>query len=145
MMVDIHSELTNSFTHVLPTTCYPRKSINNIPHRIALRIRQICGSDEKLKHWSEESKNYLLARDYHPGLVDKQFQNVEITSKHNARKKSTKGEEVSMVKLITAFNPALPSIEGVIEKHNYYLHSDDVLEKVFPNNTFSVSYKRNKT
>ena len=30
--VDVHSESTNSFTYVLPTTCYPRKSINNIPH-----------------------------------------------------------------------------------------------------------------
>ena len=86
----------------------------------------------------------MLARDYHPGLVDKQFQNVEMTSKDNARKKSTKREEVSMVKLITTFNPALPSIEDVIEKHIHYLHSDEVLEKVFPNNTFSVIYKRNK-
>ena len=28
--VDIHSKPTNIFTYVLPTTCYPRKSINNI-------------------------------------------------------------------------------------------------------------------
>ena len=34
--VDVHSKPTNSFTYVLPTTCYPRKSINNIPHGIAL-------------------------------------------------------------------------------------------------------------
>ena len=34
--VDVHSKPTNSFMYVLPTTCYPRKSINNIPHGIAL-------------------------------------------------------------------------------------------------------------
>ena len=49
--------------------CLPRKSINNIPHGIALRLRLICDSDEKFKHRSEEYKNYLIARDYHPGLV----------------------------------------------------------------------------
>ena len=34
IVVDIHSKLTNSFTYALPITCYPRKSINNIPHGI---------------------------------------------------------------------------------------------------------------
>ena len=34
--VDVHSKPTNSSTYVFPTTCYPRKSINNIPHGTAL-------------------------------------------------------------------------------------------------------------
>ena len=42
--VYVHSKPTNSFTYVLPTTCYPRKSRNNIPHVIALRLRRICDS-----------------------------------------------------------------------------------------------------
>ena len=33
IMVDVHSKPTNSFTYILPTTCYPRKSINSIPHK----------------------------------------------------------------------------------------------------------------
>ena len=53
-MVDVHSKSTNSFTYVLPTTCCPRKNINNIPHGIALRRRRICDLDEKLRHQSEE-------------------------------------------------------------------------------------------
>ena len=142
--VDVHSKPTNSFTYVLPTTCYPRKSINNIPHGIALRLRRICDSDEKFKQRSEEYKNYLIARDYHPGLVDKQFRKVEMTSRHNARKKNTKRKEVSKVKFITTFNPAIPSIEGLIRKHIHYLHADEVLKKAFPSNKFSVIYKRNK-
>ena len=54
IMVDVHSKSTNSFTYVLPTTCCPRKSINNIPHGTALRRRRICDLDEKLRHQSEE-------------------------------------------------------------------------------------------
>ena len=71
--MDVHSKPNNSFTYVLPTTCYSRKSINKIPHGIALTLRRICDSDKKFKHHSEEYKNYLIARDYHPRLVDKQF------------------------------------------------------------------------
>ena len=47
MTVDVHSKPTNSFKYVLPTTCYPGKGINNIPHGIALRLRRIWHSDEK--------------------------------------------------------------------------------------------------
>ena len=86
----------------------------------------------------------MQKRDYHPELVDKQFQNVERTSRHNARKRNTKRIEVSKVKFITTFNPDLPSIEGLIKKHIRYLYSDEVLKKVFPNKKFSVIYKRNK-
>ena len=117
---------------------------NYIPHSIALRLRLICDADEKFKHRSEEYKNYLIARDYHPGLVDKQFQKVEMTSRHNARKKNTKRKDVSKVKFITTFNPALPSIEGLARKHIDYVHSNEVLKKAFPNHKFSVIYKRNK-
>ena len=51
---------------------------------------------------------------------------------------------MSKVKFITFSNLVLPSIEGLTRKHIHPLHSDEVLKKIFPNNTFSVIYKRNK-
>ena len=105
--MDVHSKPTDSFTYVLAATCYPRKSINNIPHGIALLLRRICDSDGKFKHRSEEYKNYLTARDYHPELVDKQSQKVETTSRYDIRKKNTKRKGVSKSKFITIFNLAL--------------------------------------
>ena len=56
----------------------------------ALRLRRICDSDEIFKHRSEEYKNYLIVRAYHPGLVNKQFQKVEMTSRHNVERKIQK-------------------------------------------------------
>ena len=89
-------------------------------------------------------KKHLITRDYHRGLVDKQFQKVEITSRHNARKKNTKRKEMKKVRFITIFNVSLPSIDSIIRKHIHYLHLDKALKKVFPNNTFSVIYKYSK-
>ena len=57
IVVDVHFKSTNSFTHVLSTACYTRKSINKITHSIALRLRRICDPDEKFKHQSKEYKN----------------------------------------------------------------------------------------
>ena len=101
---------------------------------------RICDSDEKFKHRSEEYKNYLLSKDDHQELIDKQFQKDEMASTHNARKKNTKRKEVSKVKFITTFNPALPSIDGLIIKYIHYLHCHKVLKEIFPNNDFSVIY-----
>ena len=86
----------------------------------------------------------MIARDYHPRLVDKKFNKVERKSRHNARKRNTKRKGMSKVKFITIFNPALPSIEGLIKKDIHYLHSDEILKKVSPKKMFSVIYKRKK-
>ena len=36
---DVIAKTTNSFTHVLRYSCYPKKNLNNIPHGSALRLR----------------------------------------------------------------------------------------------------------
>ena len=70
--VDVYAKPTNSFTYVLPSTCYPKRNINNIPKSIVLRLRLICDSDEKFDIRSDEYQNYLIARDYIISLVKKQ-------------------------------------------------------------------------
>ena len=67
--VDVFSKLTNSFTYVLPCTCYPNRKIKNVTEGIALRLRRICDSDEKYDQRSEEYQMYLKARDYQPVSV----------------------------------------------------------------------------
>ena len=49
LSVDVFAKPTNSFTCVNPSTCYPCKSINNIPRGITLRLRRICDTDEKFE------------------------------------------------------------------------------------------------
>ena len=55
--VDVYAKPTNSFTYILPSTCYPKKSINKVPKEIALRLRRICDSDEKVDIRSSEYQN----------------------------------------------------------------------------------------
>ena len=104
------------------------KNINNVPHDIAQRLNNHSG----------EYKNYLISTDYNSGLV--KFEKVEMMPRDNARRKNTKSNKLSKVKFITTFNPTLPSIESLIKKH--ILDSGEVLEIFFPNNKFSLNYKR---
>ena len=79
--VDVFSKPTNSFTYVLPSTCYPNRNIKNVPKGIALRLRRICDSDEKYDERSEEYQKYLIARDYQPGSVKRQLEEVKKLSR----------------------------------------------------------------
>ena len=69
--VDVYAKSTNSFTYVLPSTCFPQKSINKVLKGIPLRLRRIYDSDEKFDIRRSKYQNYLIARDYNPTLVKK--------------------------------------------------------------------------
>ena len=56
---------------------------------------------------ADEYKNYLLARDYKPSLVDEQFKKISQISR----------EDVSKIKFVTKYNLVLPKIDGIIKKH----------------------------
>ena len=75
-LLKVFSKPTNSFTYVLPSTCYPSNNINNVPGGIALRLKRICDSDEKFIVRSNEHKNCLIAREYKHKVAEKPFTEV---------------------------------------------------------------------
>ena len=46
--------------------------------------------------------------------------------------------------LITKYNPLLPNLKTIIRKHLPILYSNQQMLDIFPHNTISVTYKRNK-
>ena len=144
LSVDICCKPTNSFTYVLPSTCYPIKNINKVPQGIASRLRRICDTAEKYESCTDEYKKYLLVRDYKPSLVDEQFRKISKISREDARNSKPKTNQVIKIKSVTKYNPRLPKIDGIIKKHISILHSDDALKIVFPKDYFSAIYKRNR-
>ena len=48
---------TDSFTYVVPSTCFRKNNIENIPKDVALRLRRICDSGEKFEKHSAEYQN----------------------------------------------------------------------------------------
>ena len=66
---------------------------------------------------SNESQNYLIARNYCPSLVVKQFQKAPQISRDNERKSRSKVLGTDSVKFITSYNPVLANINSVIKKY----------------------------
>ena len=142
--VDVFAKPTNSFTYVLPSTCYPKKNIDNVPKGIALRLRRICDSDEKFDIRSFEYQNYLIARNYNPRLVRRQFHSVKNLSRNEARKVKTKSKK-NTFNLVTVYNPNINNLQSVIKKHLSILYSDPDMKNVFPEGSINVTYKRGKS
>ena len=122
--VDVFSKATNSFTYVLPNTCFPKSNIENIRKAVALRLRRICDSENKFEKRSKEYQNYyFIARDYKARKVRKQFSDNRSISREEAGQ---------------------PNIKIIIKKHLPVLHSNQNMLKIFPSNTINVTYKRGK-
>ena len=60
IFVDVFAKDTNSFTYVLPSTCFSKNNIESIPKGVALHLRRICDFDEKVEKPSREYQNYSL-------------------------------------------------------------------------------------
>ena len=116
--VDVFSKATNSFTYVLPNTCFPKSNIENIPKGVALCLRRICDSDNKFEKRNKEYQNYFIARDYKPRKVRKQFSDIRNISREEARQPETHNERFSTsCNFIMQYNPLLPNIKTIIKKH----------------------------
>ena len=64
---------------------YRSNNINNAPRGIALRLKCICDKDQKLNFHSNEYKNYLIARNYKPKVVEKHFSEISKLSRAEAK------------------------------------------------------------
>ena len=142
--VDVFAKSTNSFSYTTPNTCYPESNICNILRGIALRLRRICDDDETFKKRSSEYQNYLIARDHKPSIVKKQFSEIKNKRRFEARKKQTKEDKVSDLKLITTYNPALLNIHNIIQKNLSILHTDENMKKVCPSTSIKTLHRREK-
>ena len=56
---DILSKATKCLTYILPSTCFSKTNIENIPKGVALRLRRICDSDSKFEKRSAEYQKLL--------------------------------------------------------------------------------------
>ena len=110
-------------------------------------MRRICDNDEKFNSRSIEYKNYLIARDYKPSIVNKHFAHVLTLSREQARQKPTnrKSQVSKNVKLIMKYNPRFPDLNSLLKKHMPLLYTNPTLKTIFPQGCINSVFKRNQS
>ena len=77
--------------------------------------------------------------------MKKQFSDIKKLTREEARKpKLPKTTFSTSWNLITQYNPLLPNLKTIIRKHLPILYSNQQMLGIFPHNTISVTYKKNK-
>ena len=93
---------------------------------------------------SLEYQNHLIAREQKPYTVKRQFSEVRNKTRAGARTKQEIQDNVSDVKFIAIYNPVLPNINKIIQNYLSILHTDEDMKKLFPRNSLTTIYRREK-
>ena len=140
---DVLATPTNGFAYLLPSISYHKKNINNVSKSIPLRLGSICDADEKFDTRSSEYQNYLIARDYKPTFVKRQFHDIKNISRREPRQVKSNLMK-SNFKLITLYNPVIKNSEKVSNENAHISYDNLDMKKVFPERTISATYRRGK-
>ena len=117
----------------MPTSCHPKSTTKNLPFSAALRIVRICTDQKQRDLRLGELKTLLMARKYNESLVDTAIAKaVKIPRKH-VLQKSTKQKNKNRPIFATKFDPRLPHIQNLQNKHwRAMVKKDQYLAEVFP-------------
>ena len=73
-------------------------------------------------------KNYFIARNYKPKVVEKQFREISKLLRAEARQIKPKQQANDRILFAITYNPMLPNLRGLIKKHLPVLHSGSDLK-----------------
>ena len=141
IVTDLYRKDTDRNQYLLPSSCHPAHVTQNIPYSLALRIVRICSFKEDREKRFLELKNLLLSRDYKPKIIDSAIERARNVPRNEALKKVNKEKTSSRPVFVMHFDPRLPSIPAIIQKHWRTMTQDPRLKEVFPAPPL-VAYKR---
>ena len=140
---DLHTKPTDKHQYLLKTTCHPSHTKQTIPFSLFLRIRRICSNDAFFDNRSEELIKHLIKRGYSRKILQRDANRIRAIPRHatlqSQEQKTTKADRTPFV---ISFNPALPKISSVVEKHITILRSSTNCKNAFPHPPV-IAYKRN--
>lgn len=137
----VYSKPTDAHLYLNSRSCHPRSQLLGIAKGVALRLRRICSQENDYLVKSDEYANYLIQCGHEKSHVLKQFEEVGAMTRQEARKSKKKCKEKSVV-FVSKYNPHIPDIRKIINKHIYILQTDSKASKVLPNGSFRVVHKR---
>ena len=131
IIMDLYRKPTDRNQYLLTSSCHPAHVTSNIPFSLALRIVRICSLPEDRDKRLLELRVMLLERDYKPKLVDAAIEKAKLIPRMEALKKVEKEKQKRRPVFVVTFDPRLPSISRIVQKHWRTMTKDPYLKQVF--------------
>ena len=143
IIVDLYRKPTDRNQYLLTSSCHPTHVTSNIPFSLALRIVRICSLPEDRDKRLAELKVMLLERDYKPNLIEAAIERAKEIPRTEALKKVVKQKQSKRPVFVVTFDPRLPSINNIVQKHWRTMTKDPYLKQVFSEPPL-IAYRRPK-
>ena len=131
LVTDLYRKPTDRCQYLLPSSCHPSHITGNIPFSLAYRIIRICSKPELLNKRLTELKELLLSRDYNSNIIDKAILKAKAIPRCEALKRVDTKKSLDRVVFSIEFNPRLPSLSTILQKHWRSMTLDPWLKEVF--------------
>ena len=115
----------------------------NIPFSLAYRILRICSERSTMLQRLEELRSMLISRHYSPRIIQNAFDKICALDRNTALQKVNRPKENGKLTFTCKYDPRLPSISKIIQKHFTVMGEDPYLKRVFQEGC-QVSYSRYK-
>ena len=144
ILTDLFKKKTDRNQYLLTSSCHPSATKENIPFSLALRIVRICSLPKDREKRFQELKEMLIDRDYKPRLITAAIDKARSVPREEAIKKVVRPVSSDRPVLVIQFDPRLPSLSGIVQKHwRSMVSTDPYLKQVFPLPPL-IAYRRPK-
>ena len=151
----MYSKPSDTFAYMVPTSCHPTHIAKNIPYGVATRCKRLCTEPAEFeRHTNRLIKNFK-DRGYSEKFVASQFENVNCLDSNEliyGKDIYNVDNETEVVNrndrcyaLVTDFNPKLPNIGQILNKHKYILDLDDDIKSFINPEKIFASFRRCNT
>ena len=142
----IFSKDSDTHCYLPPTSCHPYHIIKNNPSQIARRVRKLNSEEKNYVTAREKFSRHLIERGYSTSSVTEAFEkfnDVDRTTLYN-NTSNTKAPK-KCYPLVTEFNPHLPKVTQVLNKHKHILEMDKHVSEAIPQDSIFASFYQPKS
>ena len=122
-------------------------NLRNIPYSTGHRLSRIASEQHEYELSKQEYIEYLTARGYSTSVIHEAFEKLESKGRLNLLKPTSNNisNDDRVFPLVCDFNPGLPNIGGILNKHKHILSLDEELKKVINPEKVFASFRGTKT
>ena len=130
--VDLYRKESDRNQYLLLNSCHPRSVTTNIPFSLSLRIVRICSNFSNRTKRLKELKVLLIERGYREQVIDRAIERAIKIPRKQALLKKNKKERPKRPVLALKYDPRLPSVTGIVNRHwRTMISQDQHLKEVF--------------
>ena len=108
----------------------------------ALRIKSICSTFEEYRKRSQDLIKRFIEKGYNESTVRKQVERVDHLDR-SILLKYPKPKHKDTIPFSLTYNPVLPNIKKIINKHRHILSINSCFNKIFNNLQPMIAFRKN--